>query len=107
MADSGDPLPVACTLSAPELATRKADLIPGLVAKAQTREARDNGCRLTFEPTGDILREIAAVIDAERQCCRFLQFDLTVTPAAGPVSLTISGPQGTAAFLEALLSPDR
>jgi hypothetical protein len=42
---------------------------------------------------------IADVIEAERLCCRFLQFDLTVSPDAGPIILTISGPAGTAEFL--------
>jgi hypothetical protein len=106
MDDPGKPLQVACTLTAQEIATRKAGLIPGLAAKALTCEARDNGYRLTFTASGNILSEIAAVVDAERQCCRFLQFDLTVTPGGGPVSLTLSGPAGTVEFLGALLTPD-
>jgi hypothetical protein len=53
---------------------------------------------MTFAPSGAILSTIAAVIDAERRCCRFLQFDLSVMPDAGPVALSISGPGGTVEF---------
>ena len=45
----------------------------------------------------------AAMIDAERQCCRFLRFDLRVEPDVGPIALELTGPEGTEAFLEALL----
>ena len=41
-------------------------------------------------------------IDAERHCCRWLQFDLSVTPDGGPTVLTLSGPAGAREFLAAL-----
>jgi hypothetical protein len=50
------------------------------------------------------LPDIASMIDAERQCCQFLQFDLRLEPDEGPVWLTITGPEGTREFLNALLS---
>jgi hypothetical protein len=59
--------------------------------------------RLYFAASGENLQKITAVIDAERQCCRFLRFDLTVEPDGGPVSLALSGPPGTKAFLAALI----
>jgi hypothetical protein len=43
------------------------------------------------------------VIDAERQCCRFLRFQLTVEPDLGPMWLEVAGPPGTADFLTDLL----
>ena len=43
------------------------------------------------------------MIDAERQCCRFLQFELSIAPDLGPLALTLTGPEGTQQFLEALL----
>jgi hypothetical protein len=42
------------------------------------------------------------LIDAERQCCRFLRFALTVEPDAGPIRLEFTGPRGAQAFVEAL-----
>jgi hypothetical protein len=53
--------------------------------------------------------EIAAAaetINAERQCCRFLRFVLTIEPGDGPIWLEITGPQGTSALLESLLQGD-
>jgi hypothetical protein len=96
-------LPVACTLSPETLATRKAALLPGLVRRAETREATSNGLRLRFAAASELLQAIVTVIDAERQCCRFLQFELTLEPDGGPVWLSLTGPPGTPAFLAALI----
>ena len=76
-------LPVACTLSPETLAARRAGLLPAFALEAETREQAPDGLRLRF--VADYLQRIAAVVDAERQCCRFLRFDLTVEPDGGPV----------------------
>ena len=60
-----------------------------------------DGYRLTFPP-GEWVREIAAVIDAERQCCRWLMFRVDVPSGGGPLVLTLSGPEGALDFLSAL-----
>ena len=67
------------------------------------RERIPNGLRLQFAASSEILQAIASTIDAERHCCRFLRFDVTVEPDGGPVWLTLSGPASTAEFLEALV----
>jgi hypothetical protein len=46
---------------------------------------------------------IARAIDAERQCCRFLTFHLTVEPDLGAFVLDLTGPSGTRDFLSDLL----
>ena len=96
-------LPIVCTLSPETLATRKAGLLPGLAREAELREATAGGLRLRFAPSPERLQHIAAVIDAERQCCRFLRFALTVEPDGGPVWLDLSGPVGTGDFLAAFV----
>ena len=48
--------------------------------------------------------DAAAVIDAERRCCRFLRFVLIVEPDDGPLWLELTGPEGTEDFLSALLN---
>ena len=45
---------------------------------------------------------IAQAIDAERQCCRFVRFTLTVEPDEGPITLDLTGPPGSREFLSAL-----
>lgn len=94
-------LPIVCTLAPETAATRKAGLLPGLARGAATLEEIDDGIRLTFSP--DAIATIGATIDAERRCCRFLRFDLTVEPDGGPVWLTLTGPKGTREFLLALI----
>jgi hypothetical protein len=42
-------------------------------------------------------------VEAERHCCRFLRFTITVEPDDGPVTLDFTGPQGTREFVVALL----
>jgi hypothetical protein len=97
-----DALPVICELTSESVTTRRARLLPTLAARAERRDDLPNGYRLTFSPSGEMLHTIAAVIDAERQCCRWLQFELTVTPGGGPVVLTLNGPEGARDFLSAL-----
>ena len=94
---------VVCTLTPGEIVTRRATLLPGLAARAQTLTPTVDGYRLRFEPSDDLVLAIGQAIDAERQCCRFLRFDLTVPPDGGPIELTLSGPTGTRAFLAAIL----
>lgn len=103
--DPGRPieLAVACTLTPGELEQRRRWVLPGLLARARAREAVAGGFRWRFEAGGDVLREAAAVIDAERACCRFLRFHLTVEPEGGPIVLEVTGPRGTEDFLAALL----
>jgi hypothetical protein len=45
------------------------------------------------------------MIDAERQCCQFLRFQLTVEAAGGPVVLDVTGPLGSRDFLGAMIDP--
>lgn len=96
-------LPIACSLTPEAIQARRANLLPGLVERADAIQSLSNGMRLRFAASTETLRAIAATVDAERHCCRFLQFDLAIEPDAGPVWLTLSGPPGTAEFLDALV----
>ncbi len=96
-------VPVACTLGPADLQRRRAEMLNGLLQQAVQREAIAAGIRLRFPADSGVLASISRVIDAERQCCRFLRFVLTVEPDGGPVWLTLTGPAGTEAFLSELL----
>lgn len=96
-------LPVACTLGPAALKARREDLLGGLVRRAGERFDLPNGYRVRFDAAEDILPTIARVIDVERQCCRFLTFELTVEPDNGPIWLQFTGPEGTREFLAGLL----
>ena len=96
-------VPIVCTLQPGELNARAAELLPGVVAVAKARHAIDNGFRLEFHPDGNLLVAIVRMIDAERQCCRFLRFQLTVEPAGGPIVLDVTGPPGSREFLGTMI----
>jgi hypothetical protein len=44
------------------------------------------------------------MIDAERRCCRFLRFVVTVEPGDDSICLEVTGPAGTREFLDGLLA---
>jgi hypothetical protein len=96
-------LPIACELTPAELDVRREELLAGLLALAQERVTIGNGLRWRFAPSAEFLTTAAKVIDAERQCCKFLKFALTVEPDGGQMWLEITGPPGTAEFLDTLL----
>jgi hypothetical protein len=58
---------------------------------------------MRFASGTDTVASLGRVVDAERQCCRFLRFVITVEPDGGPVMLELSGPAGTREFLSGLL----
>lgn len=95
-------LPIVCTLSPAALEARRQSLLNALLQRASERRELPNGCRLRFAAGGEILLDIARAVDAERQCCRFLQFTITVDPDEGPITVDLTGPAGTRDFLAAV-----
>ena len=96
-------LPIACTLQPGELATSAAQLLPGLARLATSRVPIDDGYRFEFVASSECLQAVVAVIDAERRCCRFLHFQLTVSPDAGPIRFDVTGPRGTQEFISGIV----
>ena len=94
-------LPIVCTLGPATLAARKANLLPALAKRALGHEEMPDG--LQFHFAADDLSAVAATIDQERQCCRFLQFEVRVEADGGPVFLALTGPPGTREFLLAMI----
>jgi hypothetical protein len=103
IAGSQSHAPVACTLPPDQLNARRGELLPGLAARAKSRARIADGYQLEFEATGDVLHAIASVIAAERDCCRFLRFQVTVERDDGAIRLDVTGPAGTTQFLGGLL----
>jgi hypothetical protein len=71
--------------------------------QAESHEDLPEGLRLRFAVTGNTLSTITRAVEAERHCCRFLRFGITVEPNGGPIVLELSGPPGTREFVAALL----
>lgn len=96
-------LPIVCTLSPDALSARRQGLLSELLQQAAGKELLTDGLRLRFAASGETLSSIAKAIEAERLCCRFLRFTLTVEPDEGQFTLELTGPQGTREFVAALL----
>jgi hypothetical protein len=96
-------MPIVCTLDPAAIRARREGLLVDLISQATEQRDLAEGWRFSFAATDDIVPAIARVIDAERRCCRFLRFQVTVEPDGGPVWLDLTGPAGTRDFLAALL----
>lgn len=92
-------LPIACTLTPDELRNGRQALLPGIIGRAEEHQRIDGGFRFRFASDAGLLTAIAAMIDAERRCCRFLRFQITAEPDEGIISLEVTGPPGTEQFL--------
>ncbi|MBI4263255.1 MAG: hypothetical protein HY657_02670 [Acidobacteria bacterium] len=95
-------LPVVCSLTLAALEARRAGLLASLVRRAERLDPLEDGWRLRFSSEADVLPTIASAVNAERQCCRFLRYTVTVQPDGGPIWLDMQGPPGTRAFLAAM-----
>jgi len=93
-------LPVMCTLSEEEMRQREASLLAGFKSGVIGVEELENG--YSFRLSGDKQRFglVSELIAAERACCRFLTFELRAEPQMGPLTLRVTGPNGTKEFLK-------
>ena len=95
-------LPIACTLNDSELQQRRSGLLARMQDWIQEVKSLDSGYALRFASTNEIMDELTTLIQLERSCCQFLQFNLKVLPEQGPIWLELTGPNGTKEFLEGL-----
>ncbi|MBI4486266.1 MAG: hypothetical protein HY655_09670 [Acidobacteria bacterium] len=95
-------LPVVCTLTPETMATRRAELLPGLFRRALAIEPTEQGYRLRFDTSPGTFHAVATAIEAERHCCRFLRFEFVTEPDENSLVLTLTGPTGTREFIATL-----
>lgn len=80
------PPPIACTLEGDAMPDRLADwqaLLRGVVERSEI----PGGVRVTFA-AGTTAAEVAALAEAEQQCCRFFGFAITVDERGLALELT-------------------
>jgi hypothetical protein len=92
--------PLVCSLTSPELRRRRNDVLRLLRRSCREQRPLALGYQLGFETADGLLPDLATLIEAERQCCPFLTFHLTVEPNQGRTYLELTGPLGTREFLE-------
>ena len=59
----------------------------------------ENGFEFIFPNDSEMITRLAKFITNERLCCPFLEFVLRITQNDEPISLTLTGPEGTQEFL--------
>jgi hypothetical protein len=99
----GDPAALACNLGAISATDRPryGELTQKLALGIRSRHELADGFTFGLAEECLSLAEIAEWIGLERKCCPFLTFRLEVAAASGALDLTLRGPAGTKAILEA------
>lgn len=57
------------------------------------------GYAYRFEPTSEVLAQLALLVELERQCCAFLNFKISVDAGNQPICLEITGPAEAKAII--------
>jgi hypothetical protein len=94
---------IACTLGDEARRDRARELRAGLFREVASRRTTDDGIEVRFPKTDALMRQLADYIAFESGCCAFLRFDLIVESRSDLVTLRLSGPGGTRAFVEGWL----
>lgn len=100
-------LPIACSLDGLALGRRQSELRASVLAEAESVERLPDGYRWRFRDVADLFARLGPIIDGERHCCRFLRFAIAADQERGNVTLEITGPPGTADFLESWTGAQR
>ena len=81
--------PIACSLSAAELDTRRAEI--AAIGRDALRSVDPDGT-LRFRADAPTRQRLETVVAAEAKCCSFL--DMRLRPDGGELTLTIVAPAG-------------
>jgi len=105
--DAAPAAEVACDLNALSPAEREQQAATLERLRRAVLEVVDlpDGCALRLPADDDALRLAADFISFERRCCPFFEFNLNVTPDAGPIWLRLTGRPEVKAFLSGAFAP--
>ena len=97
--------PLACNMDVFTLAEREDHIrtTTQLFQSVQVVHETENGFEFMF-PNADEsenITQLAEFIFNERRCCPFLEFTLKIASNDAPISLMLTGPDGTQEFLRA------
>lgn len=96
-------LPEVCTLSVAQQTGRLSETHAILNQCAQRVELED-GYAFRFDEAAQWAGKLLEFIRAERECCRFLDFELAFEPQLGPLWLYIRGSQDAKVFIRESLA---
>ena len=91
---------LACQLTSPELVKRKRTVLAEL--KRQVLESKEtaNGFTYKFKGGDGIIDQLTEFVKAERQCCPFFTFTVTIGKESEGVWLELAGPLGAKEFIK-------
>ena len=96
---------IACQLSPGGYSNRLTEIEELFASNEETRELED-GYAFRFPGDAETAGKLLALINAERQCCRFFKFELSFEPQEGPVWLRVRGSEDAKALLRTLMQSD-
>ncbi len=93
-------VPLVCNMDVFTPAERESHIQNTLQLYQTVQDIREaeNGYEFLFPYTTE-LAKLTEFISKEKMCCPFLEFTLRIEPNEKPVSLTLTGPEGTQEFL--------
>ena len=94
--------PLACRLSNAEFRERGATLLAQFRSLVIAAEKLPDGYAFRIRGDRGSIAAVAELIAAERECCRFLAFEMTAEPNMGPVIVRVTGPSGVRELLRTM-----
>ena len=99
-------MPLACNMNVFTSAERESHVLNTAQLSLAVHHIHEveNGFEFIFPNETELITRLGEFISMERLCCPFLEFALKVTLPNEPISLTLTGPEGTPEFLRAEFS---
>jgi hypothetical protein len=97
------PIPIACSLSAGELADRRLEFAAA-AEHVVGREPTERGVRLRFRNPPGFQEELADLIRREKECCPF--YDFRISTVDGEVLLEVDAPPEARPIIDQLFRVD-
>ena len=92
-------VPIVGSLTDEEFRRREREVIERLMPLSTSAAETDTGYSFSFPHSRNILSDIAEFITLERECCPFLDFDLSLGTSRDDILLSLSGPAGAKEFI--------
>ena len=96
---------IACTLSSPEERRAREAEVGDLFQTCQAVTELPDGYQLRFAGTDATLAQLSAFLRAERHCCPFFTFELSLASNLGPINLSLRGSPAIKDFVRDALLP--
>ncbi len=96
-------LPIACTLTDEQLAGRREEIDGNITGGVESITELPDGYEFHFSSSEEWAAKLITFVKQERQCCRFLTFELIFQPDEGPISMRLRGPDGAKEFIKSMI----